>query len=198
MERKGVYNKGKQGHARNVNSYFLAMQRFKKWRLPLTVLLALMFIFGISPVVGEEFQASLVTLEEQAGIANQDPKHMRKALLDEIQSFVHDCEKWKLPSCVNAGKTLITSIANPEHDVSQLIPEAVKFEDSFASEVGGKACRYELGNILQEIQSVRKKLSVFTATYGDFLDSALLRDRIDAFDKTADQLALFVKSCRGM
>lgn len=62
MERKSVYNKGRQGqHSRNISSFVLARQHFKKIRFPIMGLFAVLFVFGMAPIVGNEFQTSTLT-----------------------------------------------------------------------------------------------------------------------------------------
>lgn len=67
MEKKGVYNKGRTGHMRNGHN--LEMNRhhfFKKFRLPITAVIAFMFVFGMAPIVGEELQGSVLTATQEA------------------------------------------------------------------------------------------------------------------------------------
>lgn len=66
MERKGVYNKGRQGHARNARNAHGSLfphQAFKKFRLPFVAVLAFMFVFGVAPMMGDKLETSVVTYD---------------------------------------------------------------------------------------------------------------------------------------
>lgn len=171
MERRGVYRKGSAGHVRNVGSYRLSRQNFKKWRVPLTALLALMFVFGTAPVVGEEFQASLLTAEQTERFSQADPEELRKALLGALQTFVNDCDRFLLDECKTQGNRLMSQIASsPKGEVIKYIAAAENFASQFEPSVALHACKFDLGNVLVQNRGMEKNVEQFLEKYGDMLD----------------------------
>ena len=171
MERKGVYRKGSAGHVRNVGSYRLARQNFKKWRVPLTALLALMFVFGTAPVVGEEFQASLLTAEQTERFSQADSEELRKALLGAIKTFVADCDRFLLDECVTQGDRLMSQIvSSPKGEVIKYIAAAENFASQFEGSVALHACKFDLGNVLVQSKKTSGTVEEFLGKYGDMLD----------------------------
>lgn len=91
MERKSSYNKGRQGHPRNVHSVSYSRHHFlKKFRLPLTAVFALMFVFGVAPIVGEHIESSVLTapgfVQEVEGDASTLPASAVSACKDELST----------------------------------------------------------------------------------------------------------------
>ncbi len=173
MERRGVYRKGSAGHVRNVGAYRLARQNFKKWRVPLTALLALIFVFGTAPVVGEELQTSLLTAEQTQRFSQADPEGLRKALLEALKTFVKDCDRFLGDECKTQGDRLISQIAAaPKSDVQKFVAAAEKFASQFEETVALKACKFDLGNVFAQNKGMQKTVQEFLGKYGDMLDPA--------------------------
>lgn len=194
MDKRGIYRKGSAGHARNINAYRLSMQRFKRWRYPLTVLLALVFVFGAAPIVGEQMQTSLLTAQERIQLQKAPAEDVRKVLLNSIKSFVDECEKFKITQCVENGKALIRDVIHSGNGVYGMVSEAENFEARFSSAVANAACKYELGGILAQINSSQSSLKTFLDAYGEDLGA----DSLASFGKLKEVSAALnkvVKSC---
>ncbi len=172
MERRGVYRKGSAGHVRNVGAYRLARQNFKKWRVPVMALLGLMFVFGTAPMVGEEFQTSLLTVEQTQRFAEADPEALRKALLGALKTFTNDCHRFLMDECVNEGNRLISQIAGAaKSDTAKYVAAAEDFASLYEETVALKACKFDLGNVLAQSKLAQNTLNEFLEKYGDVLDS---------------------------
>lgn len=198
MDRKNIYNKGRAGHARNVNMYRLYRQKFKRWRFPLTAILALMLVFGVAPVVGEEFQASLLTVNEISNVANTNPYEARKLLLNELKSFTDDCQKFKMDECKTQGQSLISEFARPvseRDDLRQLIQNVSVFEEKFAGEVALNACQFDLGNAVIKAMPLQRDIEDFVRKYGYDLNSSELAGYSDNLRNGLQKLDFLVESC---
>lgn len=187
MEKRGIYNKGRQGHARNVNTYYLSRQKFKKWRLPLTALLALMFVFGVAPIVGDEFKAAVLTVDPALQLATTDPVQSRKMLMSTVQSFIADCGRLVIPSCTDEGKILLNDIVDSRSDVLGLVQRVEIFEGAFFEEVAQKACRFDVGNNVVKMKLIQKDLEDFVSKYREY--------DMRAFNAVVNSLEGFVESC---
>lgn len=195
MERRGIYRKGSQGHARNISSYRLARQSFRKWRYPLTAFLALVFVFGTAPVVGDEFQASLLTNGETAGLVRQNPEKARKVILNLLHEFVKDCERFKIATCSEVGRLLVSDIVNSGDRLSEVIPAVQDFEERFEEEVALKACKYDLGKLLLPAKSASRDIAKFFERYGEALDSGELNRNVAELGTSLQSLEHIVEFC---
>ena len=195
MERRGIYRKGSAGHSRNVSSYKVYRQKFKKWRFPFVLLLALVIVFGTAPIVGEEFQASLITAPETAALVNANPDQARKVILDALHDFVRDCDRFKMEQCVSEGKILVSNVINSKSDLNQFLPVIEKFEDRFSPQLSRSACKFDLGNALITAKSFQKTTSGFMERYGGEFEDAGLSDAAVKLDSAVVFLDKFVESC---
>lgn len=195
MERKGVYRKGRQGHVRNINSYQLFRQKFKKWRMPLTGLLALILVFGTAPIVGDEFQASLLIADDTPALVEQNPQQARKVLLNALNSFIKDCEKFRMTQCVEHGNALIKDVVNSGDQLKKVLPAVEDFEQSFESELALNACKYDLRSVLVKTKSTKKELQKFLDRFGDLLASENLTNAAQLFDSVIVNLNGVVDNC---
>lgn len=128
MERKGIYRKGSAGHARNIASYRVYREKIKKWRIPLTGLLALALVLTSVPSTGEKFQASVLTQEQAFGLSSFQPAQIRKIILNTLKSFIDDCKKYFMDQCVDEGRVLVRQlIAGEEKDVFSFVQPSENF-----------------------------------------------------------------------
>lgn len=195
MDRVGIYRKGRQGHARNINSYKLAREKFKKWRLPFTALLALVIVFGTAPLVGEDFQTSLLTNRETVNLVEKNPEEARKVLLGALHDFMKDCERFLMTKCVEEGKLLLRDIVNSGENLLAVLPAIEDFEERFEGEVALKACKFDLGKIGVDARVNDRALREFLERYGETLGSETLFNRAENFQSSAAALNEFVDSC---
>lgn len=195
MERRGVYRKGSAGHVRNVGAYRMARQNFKKWRAPITAFLGLVFVFGTAPVVGENFQASLLTSPEVSAVLLKHPEEARKALIGPLAEFVKDCERFQLDACVSRGISLTPLLVNaaPE-ELSQVLSELERFESDFEPMIARSACKYDLRKLVSQERSSVQEIQEFFDRYGEVLgesgDTASLVKNLELLDG-------IVESCSG-
>lgn len=195
MDRAGIYRKGRQGHARNVNSYKLARQNFKKWRFPFTALLALLFVFGTAPLVGEDFEASLLTNEMTVEAVAKNPEGTRKVLLNALHEFLKDCDRFLMTECSEEGKLLVRDIVNSGENLSGLLPKIEDFEERFEGEVALKACKFDLGKIAADAKVNERSLSEFLNRFGATLGSEELEDLAENQTSNVSALNRFVDAC---
>lgn len=196
MERRGIYRKGSAGHVRNINIYRLYMQRIKRWRTPLTAVLAIMLVFGMAPIVGDQFQASVLTTPEQTQFQTTDPASLKKALLGVLKNFVNDCDRFRIKTCVDQGNKLINNItlAQPA-DARKFVPTAEDFALNFEEEIALNVCKYDLGNAMLQSKSTQKVLDNFLEKYSESLDVSNLMPASASMTSANDVLRYFVNSC---
>lgn len=195
MEKGGIYRKGRQGHARNVNTYKLSREKFKKWRLPFTAVLAILLVFGTAPIVGENFQASLLTHPETVDMVEKNPEAARKILLGALHDFLKDCERFLMTECTEKGKLLLHDIVNSGEKLFLTLPAVEDFEERFEGEVALKACKFDLGKIGVEANLQKRALEDFLKRYGETLGSETLSKAASAFQSSVESLNQFVESC---
>lgn len=195
MDRSGIYRKGRQGHARNINSYKLAREKFKKWRFPFTAFLALVIVFGTAPMVGEDFQASLLTNPETVNMVDKNPEDARKVLLGAFHDFLKDCERFLMTECVEEGKLLVHDIVNSGDRLSFVLPAVEDFEERYEAAVALKACKFDLGKIAMDVRVNESVLQNFLKKYGETLGSEELFDRGETLKSSVAALNEFVDSC---
>lgn len=207
MDKRGIYNKGKQHHARNVNTYLLTRQRWKKWRLPLTALFIAMMLFGTAPTVGDEFQTSLLTsapndlhevlTEVVTEVSTSSPEQAKKAILGALKSFIDECDRLALDSCTRAGEELLHTVSNSRHDMASFVGPLVQFEEKFAPHIAVTACRFDLGNSVAEMRSLQRRWHSFQENYGDSLGNEKFASFASTFSEALSLLEAFVQSCLG-
>lgn len=195
MERRGIYRKGSQGHARNISSFKYYRQHLKKWRLPLTLLFALILVFGVVPGVGDQFQTSVLT-EGGSAMAPQYAEQARKDLLGSLDSFVKDCARLGVYSCLSQGKNLLNDVAENKRDLMSLVSDAGKFEDSFMPQVARAACEFDLGNSLVSLTPLQQTIDSFFEHYGQAFAGANVGDQVRSLNAAIKNLHAFVKSCQ--
>lgn len=194
MERRGSYQKGHAGHPRNVGAYRLARQNFKKWRVPVTGVLALMLVFGVAPVVGDEFQTSLITAGDTAQTVRAHPQEAKKVLLDVLGTFVRDCERFKMTECHEHGRALIADVANTG-DLEKVLPRIDAFESAYEVELARNACEFDLGGVASRLQFAKKEAQAFVDRYSQSLSQETLAVSVAQLSESASQLQAVVRSC---
>lgn len=197
MERRNAYQKGRAGHARNINSYEMYREKYKKWRLPAAGLIGLLLVFGAAPVVGEEFQASLLTIQQAADLADADPAYAKKILLDEVKSFASECDRFKLSQCSADGVELISSMVDPNFktDVRSLVSAVTRFEEKYQSNLAVKACEFDFGNAVLQAKSARNVMEEVMNKYEQALNAPEFSADYAEFSKTLEGMDAFVESC---
>lgn len=197
MERSGVYRKGRAGHPRNASPYRISKQKFAKWRVPLSVMFSLMLVFGIAPVVGEQFQASLLNVDEITDVATVDPEQARKTVLAELQDFTKDCEKFGLEDCEKDGAALMALLGDPsyEADIMDLLKKTGDFEEKYSQNLALSACVYGLGNAVIEAKTSQRTINSFVERFGEDLKIPGLESHADALNEALKALDGFVESC---
>src|SRR3989338_4509501 len=114
MERRGPYNKGRAGHARNAGSYRILKEHYKKWRFPINGLLALVLLFGVAPMVGQDFQSSILTTPETTEMIHSDLEVAKKTVLEYAHDVIQDCREYRMNECVTDGEAMINDIATKD------------------------------------------------------------------------------------
>jgi len=203
MDRRGIYRKGSAGHVRNINSYLLAREKFKKWRLPFTVVISLVFVFGAAPIVGDNFSTSVfksgsVKLELPDGVSIEQ---LRKTLLDQLNSFTAQCKQFGVAQCREEGEQLGKAIVSNDADVQLQAQHAVAFMARFEPQLAQAACAHDLGETLAAARNLENDLENFTKRYGQALAIAVktdtdLNEIAEALRNSIDNLNSIVEHCR--
>ena len=173
----------------------LARQHYKKWRVPLAAFFALTFVFGVAPVVGDEFQTSLITADVSPQLIQSNPALAKKTLLDATNEFVKDCERFKMQECAEHGHALLNDIANSGDKVGQTLPAVEKFQDQYDAEVALRACKYGLGEIATDLTATQKLLNTFAVRYGPSMQESEVETKAKALNAAVWALNAVVDSC---
>lgn len=201
MERRGVYRKGSAGHVRNINSYSFYKKyenQIRRFRLPLTALMALAIVFGTAPMVGEQLQTSLLTAEQTAKLENVDQNSGRKVVMDVLKEFVDDCNRFKIYDCAEGGEKILNDITGGKRDLSEDIFAVEQFAALYESKVARASCHYDLGEAFVQAQAAKNALESFTKDYGDVVDASLLKAEWERLNKTLEGLDKFVDLCASL
>ena len=197
MERRGVYRKGSQGHARNVSSYRLSRQNFKKWRVPLTGLLALLFVFGAAPVVGDEFQVSVLTDPETTQAISEKPEEAKKIFLDTVNTITKKCEEFKIKECPEFGRELLARVAKASAaELKSQYVNVLEFEKRFGDAVSAGVCRYEVPKVTAQLRSVEEQLETYGQQFAGAFESPQFERLLTLASALQEELAAFVDSCK--
>ncbi len=188
MERAGIYRKGRQGHARNVSSYRISMQRFKKWRLPLTALAALVLVFGMAPTVGQEFQASLLTNTQYAALSKMPSDEAKKKLFESLH--------FKIDECVTKGKQLESVFGTTALQPKEWLSRIEEFVAAFEKKVALEICRYDLANTAVQLAETVDIVQWYSADYEDVLDTGKLSKVKEQLVQAKETLGEFVQQCQ--
>lgn len=196
MEKRGIYRKGSAGHVKNMNSYNFYRQNMKKWRVPLTGLVALLLVFGIAPLVGEEFQASLLTSNEQEIVASAKPETVQKIMLSALNDFIKDCEAFRIVECVDDGKALTSAIiASPKESVSKFVGVVEEFALTYETKLALSVCKFDVGDLFVETRKSRESFQDFAEEYGDVIDSSDVSSAGNALASAEQLLYRLSKYC---
>lgn len=161
-------------------------------------LMALVLVFGIAPVVGEvghEFEASLLTAEEQARVETADPVQFQKTLLSALKSFVDDCDRFKMKGCVEQGNRLISAVASAGVNASKYVAAAEEFASDYEEKVALNACKYDLGKAFVQAKATQRVFNDFVDKYGDVLDVSLYSPSAESLDSVNSALEKLVQHC---
>ena len=126
------YNKGRQGHVRNVNPYVLYRQKMKRWKYPFIALgMFLMFLISFQ-VTGDMFKADVISgvSKDSFLFTKENLAFGKKQLAVYTKSLVDACESVNEKDCVKEGQALIRaiSIAKTPYEAQTLLA-AVEFFD---------------------------------------------------------------------
>lgn len=195
MERNGVYRKGRMGHVRNINSFRLLQEKAKKWRTPLFTALTLLLVFGISPAVGDNFQASILTAPETQELLKENPDLARKNVIQYAQGIIKECDQYKLTACSQEGRKLLSDLANDTIDTRSVFNAVVIFEEQTTHERAIAACRYAAPQYLQNMKDAQSKLATFADSYAVSLDLKTLNDTVQKLERDVSDVEAAVASC---
>lgn len=195
MERKGVYRKGRAGHARNASSFRIYREHMKKWRVPFTALMALFVVFATAPAVGDELQTSLLTTGQVEEMHEIEPVEGRKLLLSMVDEFVKECEKFRVVACSEEGKKVSADIASASVDLSLLVHAVEEFASRFEEQVAQMACRQSLAEVIAAGNEQQRTLSTFVEKYGDVLQAPSLEKQVTQLAEVNQALNAVVQYC---
>lgn len=195
MERRGVYRKGSAGHARNASSFRIYREHFKRWRVTLTAFLAFALLLSTAPQVGDQFKASLLSVDEASQLSQMSAQDARKTLLNELHVFVNDCATYALDECKAEGDALLANLASGEPETSAMLRAVEDFVLGFETDLALMACRYELAEAVNNLKKVENSLSQFQERYGEMLSTSVGQQHQKRLQQTRLALTTFVESC---
>lgn len=196
MERRGVYRKGSAHHPRNINPYLLYRQHIKKWRLPVTVIVAILFVFGLAPRVGDNFQASVLSSEKNAApSAEQSSADLRKTLMNGVKTIVSECDRFAMMQCKEEGSVLLAKLSQEDQSPEQLQEAITGFIAQFQGQLAWNSCKFDLGQVVIDGRALTKKADQFVERYGIVIETPEALEQIKNFTAALDALELFVDGC---
>lgn len=203
MERRGVYRKGSAHHPRNINPYLLYRQHVKKWRLPMTVIVVLLLVFGVAPRVGDNFQTSVLSSEknvasnafQSSADAFQSSADLRKTLMNGVKTMVSECDRFAMTQCKEDGSALLEKLSQADRSPEQLHEAVTGFIAQFQSHLAWNSCKFDLGEVVVTSRSLAKKADQFVERYGTVIETPEALEQIKNFTAALDALELFVDGC---
>ena len=195
MERRGLYNKGRAGHARNVSPYRMMHEKFKKWRGPVLGALVLMLVFGLAPTCGDVYQASILTAPETPALVKENPSMARKTILDYASGIAKECEQYAMKQCAEQGKLLLADMANEAIDTQTVFNAVVSYEADTLNQRAKAACKYSAAQYMLDLQDAQSKLVTFTDSYGEALAIPDLQAEVLRLKSQIGQVKELVDSC---
>lgn len=195
MERRGVYRKGSQHHPRNINPYLLYRQHLKKWRFPATLILALLFVFGLAPGAGDDFKTSVLSSEKNAP-HTQSSEQLRKTFMNGVKEVTSECDRFALTTCVQEGDALLAKLSQATESPQQQSHNVASFIARFQTELAWNSCKYDLGEAILSGHSFEKKTNAFLEHYGKVLETTEVQAELENFTQAVTALERFVEGCR--
>lgn len=180
---------------RGASLYRIYRQHSKKWRVPFTMVLALLFVFTMAPIVGDNLQTSVLTADQNTQIQQADKEQAKKIVLNALDEFSRECDRFSMKECVEKTKLGISEVVKAE-DVNQMLAIVTQLEDMFDQEVARKACVFDLGAAVSKGIGAQNAMKGFFEKYGEnFDDNASAYAYLNQFDKSLADLDAFVHSC---
>jgi hypothetical protein len=161
----------------------------------MAALLGFMLVFAAAPLVGDQFQASLLTNEQINSFSVENPDHVRKVLLNSLDSFVDDCERLNVEKCSEQGRTLMEEIAVSGSDVMRYSAAAELFAARYEKDVAIAACKYDLSGSLAKMKGEVAQLNYFIDMYSDVLPAPALFSASENLQNATSELDQLVQSC---
>ncbi len=195
MERKGSFNKGHAGHVRNASTYRIIKEKFKKWRGPTITAFVLVLAFGLSPMISNEFQTSVLTSGETQQLVDKDPALARKNIVEYAQGLIKECQTFELQDCVDEGNQLMSSISNEALDVHMVFTAVVDFEQKTVDIRAKAACKYQAPKYLQDLKDAQSKMATFADAYGSSLSLNDVNSEVKSLQDTISKVEATLKTC---
>lgn len=195
MERRGPYNKGHAGHPHNVGMYQVFRQKYKKWRGPLTALVAFSIMIGTAPVVGNELTASTLTASDIATLAETNLAAARTVLANSLSAFAKDCERLKVEACKDEVASLSKEIGT-NADVAATAQKVETLKAKFEPALAKAACVTDLSDAVAKANVIKTTVQKFEANYGAAKENAPVATHLQILQESIVGLESFVESCR--
>lgn len=185
---------------RNASPYRIDMQHHKqwarKWRYPLTALVAVLFILGTAPVVGDSLTASILTLPETKELIQSNPVEARKVLLDETFRFAKECKRLALNECSKRGGELADILADDTKQLETTVKLLETFFGEFEPQLSRRLCIYDVGNLTAELKKQSAILGKFTHENEGAFEDSQLAEKAQELENLAADLQAFVEACK--
>lgn len=196
MERRGVYRKGSAGHVRNASPYKISMDHFKRWRVPYTIVAGLFLVFGMSPAVGDQLTASVLTLPGMSAQISSQPKEARKTILQYVHDLSKECERFLMNDCVAGAQGIIAQASDDSNDIQSVLAATVSFEKEFSSQLAHNACKFDLAQTGFSLAKSQSELATFTEKYGESMADPSLALANESLKTAVDTLKMLGDSCQ--
>lgn len=195
MDRKSIYNKGRAGHARVVNSYRVWREKAKRWKFPiggLAVVLALMVSVDLAgdslhTNVLESFDATKAG-DSGVSITEENLDVAKKGFLMLISSELEGCREFNISECVDEGEILVNKVSSIDsvESANAFMKEVEDFSIRWSVSKDSLACHERFENALSAIATA---VVVFDGQQGVSGEASILLKQAES------ELAVLAKKC---
>lgn len=195
MDRKSIYNKGRAGHARVVNSYRVWREKAKRWKFPiggLVVVLALMVSVDLAgdslhTNVLESFDASKAG-DSGISLTEENLDVAKKGFLMLIGSELEGCREFQISQCISEGEALVNKVSSIDtvESANAFMKEVEDFSIRWSISKDALACHARFEDALLAVGSA---IALFDGQQGVSGEAGAL------LGQTQENLLVLAKKC---
>lgn len=163
----------------------------------MTGVLALVLVFGAAPIVGDEFQVSVLRDPETFQAIEQRPEEAKKIFLDVVNTLTKKCEEFKIQECPEFGRELLSRLAKSSAaELKSQYMNVLEFENKFGEAVAAGVCRYEVPKMSAQLLAVENQLEAYGQQFTGEFESPKFERLVTLASALREELAAFVNSCK--
>jgi len=121
-------------------------------------LVALVLVFGVAPLVGEEIQASILTKNSDVAFPVDS-----KDAATQLGDFVDRCERLGLEECSKVGRAALANVGTSTFE--EILETHERLTQSYGKDLAQAACRFDLRAILFRARGLQVELDEYQKNY---------------------------------